>query len=106
MHPAASLSEPLQSDCEHDWPPMWETRPGSRHRCGRGPCRALRVNEDDSLTYYNQAGTKIGSEPVPDYMRSWRDWWAPLLSGAAQDDPSQPRPRPADLTALMRELHD
>ena len=106
MHPAVSpLPEPPQSDCEHDWPPMWETISGSRHRCGRGPCRVLRVNEDDVLTYYDQAGTKIGWEPVPDYMRTWREWWAPLLSGGAQDGPSQPGPRPADLTAIMRELH-
>jgi hypothetical protein len=39
-------------------------------------------------------------------MRNWRDWWIPLLSGGAQAGPSQPGPRPADLTALMRELHD
>lgn len=65
----------------------------------------LRVNEDDVLTYYDQAGTKIGWEPVPDYMRTWREWRAPLLSGGAQDGPSQPGPRQADLTAIMRELH-
>lgn len=100
------IPEPLQSDCEHDWPPMWETRPGSRHRCGRGPCRVLRVNEDDVLTYYSPEGTRVGWQPVPDYMLTWRDWWVPLLSAAAGDDPSQAGPRPPGLDAIMRELAD
>jgi hypothetical protein len=104
MHPAAPpLPEPLRSDCDHDWPPMWRTRPGSRHRCGYGSCRVLRVNDNDVLTYYAPDGTTIGWEPVPDYMLTWRGWWAPLLSG---DDSALPGPDEVDPDAIMRELHD
>lgn len=101
MHPATpaalALPEPLQSACDHDWPPMWETGPGSRHRCGHGTCRVLRANDGDILTYYDPAGTRIGWEPLPDYMKSWRDFWRPLLSGNDGH---------VDLDAIMRELAD
>jgi hypothetical protein len=106
MHPAApALPEPLRSACDYDWPPIWETSPGSRHRCGYGSCRVLRVNENDVLTYYDPGGRKLGWEPVPDYMCTWRDWWAPILIDS-QDDPGRLGRSPAILDAIMRELHD
>jgi hypothetical protein len=96
MNPAAPpLPQPLESDCEHDWPPMWETGPGSRHRCGRGPCRVLRVNDAGVLYYYDPAGRQVGWEPVPDYMRTWYEFWVPALGSG-----------PVDLDKVMRKLHD
>ena len=104
MHLAARpVSEPPQSGCEHDWPPVAETTPNSRHRCGFGRCRVLRVIADDILTYYAPDGTQIGWEPVPDYVRTWWHWWAPLLSGC---DSAHLGPRQVDPDAIMRELSD
>ena len=77
--------------------------PGRRHRFGRGPCRVLRVNEDDVLTYFDQAGTKIGWEPVPDLhaqLAGTGGTPAPQLRHP-QADPSQTGPRQGPMLVIQ-----
>src|SRR4051794_24540157 len=94
------LTPPPPSSCPHDWPPAGYTKPGSRHRCGHGGCRVLRVRDDAGiLTYYGPDNQLLGQEPLPGYVRTWEDWWAPLLGAGAGAGT-------LDLDLIMRELSD